>query len=115
MHRDFIAAGSSFCLNQELIPLGMDQQTAVSAGMLNSRAHETVDQFFQDHLTRNRLRDFKYRGQIQEFRRRRESARRRRDERSLFEMRIETVQLRYFAIGPPPLIAKPGFEQISVC
>src|SRR5712692_8987105 len=25
------------------------------------------------------------------------------------------VQLRYFAIGSPPLIAIPGFEQIRVC
>src|SRR6185503_13479978 len=25
------------------------------------------------------------------------------------------VQLRYFAIGPPALIAIPGFEQIRVC
>src|SRR6266851_2495552 len=25
------------------------------------------------------------------------------------------VQLRYFAIGPPKLIAIPGFEQIRVC
>ena len=56
VHRDGIAAGGCLRLNQELIALWADEKTAFSAGVLDRRAHETVDERFQHHLARDRLR-----------------------------------------------------------
>src|SRR5512138_1216814 len=64
VHRDGISARGRLCLNQELIALGTDKKTAFSAGVLDRRAHETVDEWFERHLARDRLRDFQYRGEI---------------------------------------------------
>ena len=41
--------------------------TALGAGMLNRCAHECVDQFLQNDLTRHCMRDFDYGGEIQVF------------------------------------------------
>ena len=67
VHRDGIAARGRLRLNQELIALWADEKTAFSAGVLDRRAHETVDERFQHHLARDRLGDFHHRGEIQEF------------------------------------------------
>ena len=72
------SAARGLCLNHELITMWKDQEAPFSAGLLDGSAHETVDQFLQNHLAGDGLRDFDYRGQIQEFGRRQDCARRRR-------------------------------------
>ena len=62
----------------QLIPSRNNQETSLSARVLDRRAHNPVDQFFQNHLARDCLRDLDYGGQIQEFDRRHDRARRRR-------------------------------------
>src|SRR4029077_9012188 len=88
VYGDLVSAEGSLCLNQELVASLKDQETPFSPSVLEGRAHETVDQFFQNHLARNGLRDFDHRGQVQELGRRQDGARWRRGQQFLFEMRV---------------------------
>src|SRR5262249_58540979 len=88
LHCDVVSASAALCLNQELITSWNDQETSFSASVLNGRAHETLDQFFENHLARDCLRDLAHRRQIYDFGRHPDCASRRRDQRFLFEMRI---------------------------
>ena len=64
MHGYTRSTNSRFCLYLQLITWRRDQETPFSTRLLNGRAHDPVDQFFQDHLARHRLRDLDYGRQI---------------------------------------------------
>ena len=51
-----IAAGGRLRLDAIVIPLRKNQQTSLGAGVLDSRAHQRVDQLLQDDLARRPLR-----------------------------------------------------------
>ena len=49
------STGGRLRLYLQLITLSGNQETALSACVLDGRAHELVDQFFQNQLARDRL------------------------------------------------------------
>ena len=82
--------------------------------MLDRRAHEPVDQFFQNYLARDCLRDLDHRGQIQEFAPCHDRARCAASRVLFREVGIELVELPYFAVSPPTEIAITGLPQIHL-
>ena len=89
-------------------PSRQDQQTALGARLLNRRAHERVDQFFQDNLARDGLRHLDHGREVEVFDRRRDRARR--AGRRLFrpKVRIQLLELPHLAIGSPTQVAVAG-------
>ena len=67
MHGYTFSTDGCFRFHLQLITSRNYQETPLGACVLDSRAHEPVDQFFQNHLARDCLRDFNHRRQIQEF------------------------------------------------
>jgi hypothetical protein len=67
MHGYVLSASGRFRIYLQLVTSRNNQETSLGACVLGGRAHETVDQFFQNHLASNCLRDFDYRREIQEF------------------------------------------------
>ena len=91
-----------------------NQETSLGASLLDGRAHEPVNQFFQNHLARDCLRDFDHRRQIQVFDGRSDHARGASDRPLPPELRILLIELTHFAVGSPAQIAVPGFAQIRI-
>jgi len=75
MYDDIVSAGRGFRLYALLNPSRENQETSLSTRVLDRRAHELIDEFFQDHLARDCLRDFDNSSEIQEFDRRHDRAR----------------------------------------
>src|SRR4029077_656554 len=76
MDGDVISARGGLCHYLQFITSREDQQTSFSAGMLDARAHDSLDQFFQHHLACDRLGHLYYSREIQDFSRRHDRARR---------------------------------------
>ena len=114
MQHDIISARRGFRLYPQLITSLKNQQTSFGTRVLNRCAHEPVDQFFQSDLARDCLRDFDNGSEIQEFDRCHDCARRSGGPLFLFEVRIQLVELPYFAIRAPTQIAIPGFKQVGI-
>jgi hypothetical protein len=64
MHGDIVSDGRGLSRYLQLIISRTDQETSFSARVLDGRAQDPVDQFFQNHLARDCLRDFDHCGQI---------------------------------------------------
>jgi hypothetical protein len=62
---DFTRARASLCFDPRLAAPQEDQQAPLSARTLHCDSQELLDQRGKDHLTRNRLRNFHYRLNIQ--------------------------------------------------
>ena len=60
MHRDILSCDDGLGLYLQFIAQRTDQQTPLSARVLDARAHDSLDQFFRNHLARDCLGDFDY-------------------------------------------------------
>ena len=108
-----IAAGCGLRLDAIVISVRKNQQTSFGAGVLDSRAHECVDQLLQDDLARHRFGDLDHGRQIEVldgclYRRRRIGDR-------LFgsDLRIELLELSNLRVRSPAAIARSGIPQVS--
>src|SRR6516162_1510921 len=107
MHRYMLATGDRFRFYLQCISSRNDQETSLGAGVLDGRAQEPVDEFFENHLARKCLRGFNHCREIKMFDRRFDHARWTRRTLVLPQPRIELVELPYFSIGSPSKIALP--------
>src|SRR4029077_10378277 len=114
MHCDIVSENRGLRLDLQFITDVKDQQTALSTRVLDGRAHDSLDEFFQNHFARDCLGDFDYGRQIQELRRRHDRAGRAPSWLLLPELGIELVELPYFAVSSPAEIAIPGLPQICI-
>src|SRR5215471_14000979 len=94
MHRYMLATGERFRFYLQRISSRNDQETSFGAGVLDGRAQEPVDEFFENHLARKCLRSFDH-------------ARWTRRTLVLPQPRMELVELPYFSIGSPSKITLP--------
>src|ERR1700751_4464821 len=115
MHPDVVYASGGFRLYVQFITSKKDQKTSLGAGVLDGRAHDSVDQFLQNHLARDCLRDFDYRSQIQEFARCQNCPRAAESGLLFLEVWVQMVELPHLAIGSPMQIAVAGITQIGIC
>src|SRR6516164_4493098 len=70
MHGCILSTGDRFRLYLQLITSRDNQKTSFGAGVLNGYTHKFVDELFQNHFARERLRDFDHRWEIEMFDRR---------------------------------------------
>src|SRR5262245_33258529 len=101
MYDDIVSAGRGFRLYALLNPSRENQETSLSTSVLDRRAHELIDEFFQDHLARDCLRDFDNSSEIQEFDGRPDHARGTGPWLFLLEVGIQPIELPHLTVGPP--------------
>src|SRR5271154_4634252 len=90
-----------------------NQQTSFRAGMFDRRTHQRVYQLLENDLSRNRLRDFNHRSQIEVLNGRQYRCRRLSDPLVHTELRIELVELANLSVGSPAQIAVPCVPQVG--
>src|SRR6516165_11412471 len=115
MHRYLLATGESFRFYLQRISPRNDQKTSLGAAVLGGRAQEPVDEFFENHLARERLRGFNHCREIEMFDRRFDRARWHSRVLVLPQMRIELIKLPHLSVGAPSQVAVAGVTQIPVC
>src|SRR5215467_9201668 len=108
IHRYLLATGESFRFYLQRISSLNDQETSLGAGVLDGRAQEPVDEFFENHLARKCLRSFNHCREIKMFDRRFDHARWTRRTLVLPQPRMELVELPHLSIGTPSKIALPS-------
>src|SRR5690242_4312635 len=101
MHSYILSTDGCFRLRLQLITSRNDQETPLGACVLDSRAHEPVDQFFEDDLARDDLRHLDDGREIERFNRRLDRACRNEQRLLRPKVRIKLVELPRLAIGPP--------------
>src|SRR5882762_4090409 len=89
---------------------GENQQSSLGACVLDRRAHECVDQFLEDHLTRDGLRDLDDGREVEVLDRRTDCARRK--SLLLDEVRMQLLELTRLPDGSPAQIAFACAPQI---
>src|SRR5215831_13455668 len=105
MHCYMLATGERFRFYLQRISSWNDQETSLGAGVLDGRAQEPVDEFFENHLARQCLRSFNHRREIKMFDRRFDHARWTRRTLVLPQPRMELVELPHLSVSAPPDIA----------
>src|SRR6516164_7651453 len=115
MHRYLLATGERCRFYLQHITSRNDQEASLGAGVLDSRTQEPVDEFFENHLARERLRGFNHCREIEMFDRRFDRARWHLRALVLPQSRIELIELPHLSVGSPSQIAGSGLPQISVC
>src|SRR6516165_3715036 len=115
MHFYILSTSDRFCLYLQLINSRDNQKTSFGPGVLECRAHEFVDELFQHHLARERLRGFDHRREIELFDRCFDRARWTRRTLVLPQPRMELIELPHFSVGPPTQIAVPCVFQVEMC
>src|SRR6516165_9928969 len=112
MHGYMLSTGGRFRLYLQLITSRDNQKTSFGARVLKGRAHEFVDELFQLHLARERLRDFDHRCEIEMFDRYLDRARWSPRAFVLPQPRMELVELPHLSVGAPSQIAPPRVTQV---
>src|SRR5580698_6644046 len=97
-------ASGSLCFDPRLATLKEDQQAPLGPGTFHSDSEETLDQPGKDHLTRNRLRRF-HDGLDVQLPDWRVNRGRRGESSSLAQARVPFVELPYFSVGAPTVVA----------
>ena len=67
MHRYMLATGERFRFYLQRISSRNDQEASLGAGVLDGRAQEPVDEFFENYLARERLRHLDHGREIELF------------------------------------------------
>src|SRR6187200_934793 len=106
---------SCFCVYQDLVTPWADQETSVSAGVLDGHTHEPVDELFEHYLARECLGDLDHGGDIKLFDRCFDRARWTPLALVRPQPRMELIELPHLSVGAPAQIAGPGLPQIGVC
>src|SRR6516165_10995985 len=107
MHFYILSTSDRFCLYLQLINSRDNQKTSFGAGVLEGCAHKFVDELFQHHLARERLRDFDHRREIELFDRCFDRARWTWRTLVLPQPRMELIELPHLSVGAPSQIAPP--------
>src|SRR6516164_3056128 len=98
MHGYALSTGGRFRFYLQLIASRDNQETSLSAGVLDSRAQEPVNEFFENHLARKCLRGFNHCREIELFDRRFDRASRTRRTLVLPQPRMELIELPHLSI-----------------
>src|SRR6516165_4718238 len=114
MHRYMLATGEGFCFYLQRISSRTDQETSLSAGVLDGRAQEPFDEFFENHLARKCLGSFNHCREIELFDRRFDSTRWSRRALVLPQPWMELVELPHLSVGPPSEITIPRILEVEV-
>src|SRR6516162_6530867 len=114
MHFYILSTSDRFCLYLQLINSRDNQKTSFGTGVLEGCAHEFVNELFQHHLARERLRDFDHRREIEIFDRSFDHARRARRMLVLPQPRMQLVELPHLSVGSPSQIAAPCVFQVEM-
>src|SRR5215510_7542765 len=83
--------------------------------MLDGRAHELIDQLFQNYLTRQRLRDPEHCREIELFDGRFNGTRRASHVLVFPQPRMELIELPHLSVGAPSQIAPSCVSQVEMC
>src|SRR6516165_12303500 len=115
MHRYLLATGESFRFYLQRISPRNDQETSLGAAVLDGRAQEPVDEFFENHLARKCLGGFNHCREIEMFDRRFDRARW--TWRALVppQPRIELIELPHLSVGSPSQVAVSCVFQVEMC
>src|SRR6516165_10209625 len=114
MHGYVLSTSDRFGFYLQLIASRDNQETSFGAGLLDSRVHEPVDEFFQNHFAGNGLRHLDHGREIEMFDRRFDRTRRSRRTPVLPQSRMEPVELPHLSICPPSQIAVPCVFQVEM-
>src|SRR5262249_11568587 len=115
MHRYMLATGERFRFYLQRFSSRNDQETSLGAGVLDGRAQEPVDEFFENHLARKCLRGFNHCREIELFDRCFDRTRWTRRALVLPEPRMELIELPHLSVGSPSQIAPPRVSQVEMC
>src|ERR1700730_18511268 len=110
MYDHCIAAGRGVSRDPLLGVSGENQQSSLGARVLDRRAHECVDQFLEDHLTGDGLRNLDDRREVEVLDRRADCARRK--SLLLDEVRMQLLELTGLPDGSPAQITFACAPQI---
>ena len=106
-------AGGGLRFDPKLAVPNQDQQAPFCPGIFHRDSHELLDQLGKNHLTRNRLRRFHDSLDVQ-LPDRRANRGRRGGSSFLAQARIPFVELLYFSVGAPTVIAVPRVAEMGV-
>src|SRR5258708_19334247 len=112
MYEHRIAAGRCVSRDPMFGVSGENQQSSLGACVLDRRAHECVDQFLKDHLTRDGLRNLDDGREIEVLDRRTDCARRNWRSLLLDEVRMQLLELTHLPDGSPAQITFACAPQI---
>src|ERR1700757_3126181 len=112
MHGYIFSAGDCIRLYLQLITSRDNQQTSFGAGVLEGRAHEFVDELFQNHFAGERLRDFDHRGKIKMLDRCLDRARWPPRAFVLPQPRMQLIELPDLSVCAPSQIAPPRVSEV---
>src|SRR5262249_44955003 len=90
-----------------------DQEPSLGAGVPEGRSQEPVDEFFENHLARKRLRGFNHCREIEMLDRRFDRTHRTPPGLFLLQLRMEFIELPYLSVGAPSQIAAPRVFQVE--
>src|SRR5215469_612072 len=104
MHNYICSTSGRLRLYLQLTTSRDNEKTSLGAGVFDGRAQEPVNEFFENHLARKRLRCFNHGREIEMFDRCFDRARW--HSRALVQpqMRIELIELPHLSVGAPPEI-----------
>src|SRR5262249_35897741 len=105
---------SCFRIYQQLIASRADQEASVSAGVLDRRTHDLVDELFEHYLAGECLRDLDHGRNIEPFDGYFDRARSIRRTLVSLQLRMELLELPHFSIRSPPVIAPSCLSQIKM-
>src|SRR5262245_55817777 len=112
MHGYILSTGDRIRLYLQLITSRDNQKTSFGAGVLKGCTHKFVDELFQNHFARERLRDFDHRCEIEMFDRCLDRTRWTPCAFVLPQPRMELVELPHLSVGAPSQIAPPRVSQV---
>src|SRR5262252_8150134 len=107
MHCYMLATGERFRFYLQRISSRNDQETSLGAGVLDGRAQEPVNEFFENHFARKCLRDFNHCREIEMFDRCFDRARLHSRALVLPQMWIVLIELPHLSVGAPLEITIP--------
>src|SRR5215831_18812159 len=114
MHCYMLATGERFRFYLQRIFPRNDQETSLGAGVLDGRAQEPVDEFFENHLARECLRGFNHCREIELFDRCFDRARWTWRTLVVPQSRIELIELPHLSVGSPSKIALPRVSEVEM-
>src|SRR5262249_24905430 len=109
-----LSTGDRLRVYLQLITPRSNQKTSFGAGVLEGCAHKSVDELFQHHLARKRLRDFDHRREIELFDWRFDRARWHLRALVPPQMRIEPIELPHLSVGTPSQVGVPCVLQVEM-
>jgi len=112
-HLHIAAARRGFRFDSIVIPVRKNQHASFSAGMLDGRAHQRVDQLLQHDLARHRFGDLHHGRQVEAFDGRLDRGALLRGRLVGPELRMELIELSNLAFGAPAQVTIPRIPKVG--